>query len=168
MNSGDIQRLLVLLQVDSEGEDIAEKLNRILVDRRKRLLLMVKLQEVEEMVKALEQEVSLTPSETEVVRIIRDARKPLAAQEITEGASGRLESLRYRQHASATLNSLVDKGVLGKLKGRGRILYFTEALEAVKQTINQLGQSPDDYDPQAVAESTGLSIARVLDLSHEI
>ncbi len=168
MSDEDLQRLLALLQVDKEGEQIAEKLNQILVDRRKRTLLLVKLQEIEQTVGALGQEVSLTPSEAEVVRLIQDARRPLSAQEVTERASGRLESLKYRQHASATLNSLVDKGVLGKLRGPRRLQYFTEALEAIKQTINQLGQSPEEYDAQAVAESTGLSTARVLELAQEI
>ena len=165
---GNLEQLLALLQVDEHGEFIAGKLSQVLVDKRKRSLLLVKIQEIEDALQSLGQEIRLTPSETEAFRIIRDASKPLTASELTERASGRLESLKYRQHASASLNSLVEKGVLGKVRGPGRQLYFTEAREAVKQAITQLGQSPDDYDPQAIVEATGLSLARVLEVTQDI
>ncbi len=166
---GNLEQLLALLQVDEHGEFIAGKLSQVLVDKRKRSLLLVKIQEIEDALQSLGQEIRLTPSETEAMRIIRDASKPLTASELAESASGgRLESLKYRQHASASLNSLVEKGVAGKVRGPGRQLYFTEAREAVKQAITQLGQSPDDYDPQAIVEATGLSLARVLSVVQEI
>jgi hypothetical protein len=164
----DIQRLLALLQVDEYGEAIARRLNQALVDGRKRSLLLLKLEEIENSVQTLAQEITLTPSEAETIRMIQEARKPLTTLEITERAGGGAESLKYRQHASASLNGLVGKGLLGKVRGPGRQMYFTTAREAIKHAITQLGQSPDEYDPQAVADVTGLSAARVMEIVQEI
>ncbi len=153
---------MALLQLDEQGEYLVEKLSRALVDRRKRRLLLIKLHEIDNDQQAIEKEIVLTRSEAEVLRIIQDARKPVTTAEVQGRATS--ESLRkYRQHASATLNGLTTKGLLGKVRGPGREMHFAPTREAVRLALTQLGQTPDYCDLARVREVTDLPYAAVLE-----
>ena len=163
----DTSRLTALLELDEQGEYLVEQLSRALVNRRKRRLLIARLHEINDDSITHEEEIIITQSEAEVLRIIQAARKPCTTTEVQARAVG--ESLkRYRQHASATLNSLTSKGLLGKVRGQGREVYFAPAREAVKLALTQLGQTPDNYDPQRICEITDLQYAIVLEAAEDM
>ena len=163
----DTSRLEALLRLDERGEYIVEQLSRLLVDRRKRRLLLIKLHEIDQDRETREEDTVLTQSEAEVLRIVMDARKPTTTAEVQDLADG--ESLRkYRQHASATLNHLTAKGLLGKVSGPGRQMYFAPAREAVKLALAQLGQTPEHCDLGKIREITGLPYAVTLETVEDI
>ena len=158
----DISRLAALLRIDERGEYIVEQVSRALVDRRRRLLLLIKLHEIDSDQQTVQEDQVLTKSEAEVVRIVQGALKPVSTAEVQELAEG--DSLRiYRQHASAVLNSLTAKGLLGKVRGPGRVVYFAPPLESVRLALSHLGQLPEECDVDRVCEITELPYAVVLE-----
>ncbi len=72
----------------------------------------------------LAQEVTLTEAEEEIRNIVFAAKKPIIAEEVAKKTSGRFKRLKYTTHALRALDSLTNKGVLGKFK-RDRLYYFT-------------------------------------------
>ena len=159
----DTRRLIALLEIDGSGEYLVEQLSSVLVDKRKRELLLVKLREIDEDMDILK-ESSLTKSEAEVLRIAQEARKPMTAAEVQEQADDRFTSLRrYRHHVSAALNSLMDKGLLGKVSIRDKATYFAPTRTAVKLALIHLGQMPEEYDLRRVHEITGLPYSAILE-----
>ena len=167
--STNFSQLLALLQVDEDGDWLASKLNQYLVDETKRELLKQKLSEIEDTYLSMNQDITLTQSEADVLRIVQNANKPLTAFDITEESGpGMIDSLKYRQHASATLNRLVEKGLLGKVRGRGRGTYFAPARDAVKQNLVYLGQRPEDGDLQTISEITGLPNGKLATILKEL
>ncbi len=154
-------RLAALLDIDDQGEQIANLLNHALIDERKRQLLLARLKEIDSDMRTIERDIVLTRSEREVLAIIQDTMRPTSTVEVQLLAKSR--SLReYRQHVSATLNSLVGKGLLGKVSAGGRQVYFAPAHDAVVHALTRLGQMPDDFDPQRIASLTGLRIRDVI------
>ena len=154
---GNISKLAALLELDEDGEWLAGKFSQCLVDEKKRELLKPKLSEVDEAYWSMNQDLTLTPSEADVLRMVHDANKPLTASDITtKSGPGMVDSLKYRQHASATLNKLVDKGLLGKVPNRGRGMYFAPSRDAVKQILIYLGQVPQEIDLQIISDISGL------------
>ena len=158
----DVSRLVALLQLDERGDYLVQSLIRVLVDSGKRQQLIIKLLEINEGTDNLQEDTILTRSEAEVLRIIQDARKPMSASEVQEIAES--DSLsRYRQHSSAVLNDLTAKGLLGKVSGPGRIVYFAPPREAVRLALTQLGHTPEDCDFGLVREMTELPCAVVVE-----
>ena len=163
----DLSRLEALLRLDERGEYIVEQLSRLLVDRRKRRLLLIQLHEIDQDRESREEDTILTQSEAEVFRIVMDARKPITTAEVQSMAEG--DSLRkYRQHASATLNNLTAKGMLGKVRGPGRQMYFAPAKDAIRLALTQLGQTPDHCDLGKIREITELPYAVTLETVEEM
>ena len=114
MDRGEsIEKLAGLLSADEYGDVIAETLVAILAEDRKRNIFVAKLQEIKNEVKAIDQEITLTPMERGVLDFVLVKKQPLNASEVSEGMGGRYSSLRHRTHASSVLNSLVSKGSLG-------------------------------------------------------
>ena len=158
----DLSRLEALLRLDERGEYIVEQLSRLLVDRRKRRLLLIQLHEIDQDRESRQEDTVLTQSEAEVLRIVMDARKPTTTAEVQDRATS--DSLRkYRQHASATLNNLTAKGLLGKVRGPGRQMYFAPPREAIILALTQLSQTPDHCDLEKISEITELPYAVTLE-----
>jgi hypothetical protein len=111
-----IEKLAGLLSADEYGDVIAETLVEILAEERKRNIFVAKLQELANEVKAIDQEITFTPMERSVLDFVLASKQPLNAREVSDGMGLRYSSLRHRTHASRVLNSLVLKGVLGKIK----------------------------------------------------
>ena len=163
----DLSRLEALLRLDERGEYIVEQLSRLLVDRRKRRLLLIQLHEIDQDRESREEDTVLTLSEAEVFRVVMDARKPVTTAEVQSMAEG--DSLRkYRQHASATLNNLTAKGMLGKVRGPGRQMYFAPAKDAVRlalmnadgTNLTQLTDSPlGEFYPSWSPDSRRITFA---------
>jgi len=163
MNRGEnIEKLAGLLSADEYGDVIAETLVAILAEERKRNIFVAKLQELANDVKAIDQEITLTPMERGVLDFVLAKKQPLNASEVSGGMGGRYSSLRHRTHASRVLNSLVLKGVLGKIKV-GQSYYFTTPEEAVIECLKRLGEEPDRCSPVRIAGETGMPLAVVLE-----
>ena len=154
---GNISKLAALLELDEDGEWLAGKFSQDLVDEQKREVLKLKVSEIDDAYLSMNQDLTLTQSEADVWRMVHDANKPLTASDITtQSGPGIVDSLKYRQHASATLNKLVDKGLLGKVPSQSRGTYFAPSRDAVKQILIYLGQVPQEIDLQIISDISGL------------
>lgn len=164
MNRGEsIEKLAGLLSADEYGDVIAETLVAILAEERKRNIFVAKLQELANEVKAIDQEITLTPMERSVLDFVLASKQPLNASEVSVGLGAVHPSLRHRTHASRVLNSLVSKGSLGKIK-IGPSYYFTTPEEAVIECLKRRGEEPDRCSPVRIADETGMPLAVVLEV----
>ena len=164
MDRGEgIEKLAGLLAADEYGDVVAEMLVEILADERKRNIFVVKLQELASELKAIDQEIKLTPMEEGVLEFVLAKKQPLTAGEVSDGMGIRYSSLRHRTHASSVLNSLVSKGSLGKIK-IGPSYYFTTPEEAVIECLKRRGEEPDRCSPVRIADETGMPLAVVLEV----
>lgn len=163
----NIAKLIALLELDDEGEEIAEIIAGMLVDERKRNLFITRLVEIRSQLRAMDVKVELTEAEDAVRRFVMEAKRPITAQEVAEGTGQEFPSLKYRTHASATLNSLVSKGVLGKFKV-GYSYYFTTPKETVMERLKKRGEEPGRCSPAEIAEETGMPLGTVLNVIEEL
>ena len=163
----NIDVLKALLEVDESGEQIAAFINELLIDEQKRELLIVKLNEAQKETLTLRQEVRLHKSEEVVKELVLSSGRPLTAQDVSNVAPEYLPSLKHRSHTSSVLNSLVSKGVLGKLP-LGNVVYFGNPEEAVLEQLKRRDESPTDCSPDEIGKETGLPLARVLDVLQEL
>lgn len=160
--ASSIDRLYAALQIEEAGEEIAARIGELLVDDRGRNVLLAKLVEAGNERALLRQEVQLTRLEAEVRRIVTESGQPATAEDVAKYAPGNYKSLRHRSNASMALNSLVEKGILGKVHV-GQQVYFTDAEEAVMEGMKRLGMSPRNFDPEAIARTTGVPSGIVTD-----
>lgn len=167
MSNGTIEKLVALLKIDEEGEEIAAVLNEFLIDDRKKNTLLIMLNEMKAEVTPLGQEVTLTEAEEEIRNIVFAEKKPIIAEEVAKKTYGRFKSLRHTTHALRTLELLASKGVLGKFK-RDRFFYFTTSREAVMQALKKRGETPDECTPNEIAKETGMPLYVVLDIIAEL
>jgi len=161
--SESIEKLAGLLSADEYGDVVSEILVEILAEERKRNIFVVKLQEIASELKAIDQEIRLTPMEQNVLDFVIATKQPLNAGEVSDAMGAEYPSLRHRTHASSVLNSLVSKGVLGKIKV-GQSYYFTTPVEAVMECLKKRGEEPDRCSPVRIAEETGMPLAVVLEV----
>jgi len=161
--SESIEKLAGLLSADEYGDVVAEMLVEILAEERKRNIFVVRLQEVRNEVKAIDQEITFTPMERSVLDFVLAGKQPLNASEVSDGMGAEYPSLLHRTHASSVLNSLVSKGVLGKIKV-GRSYCFTSPEEAVMECLKRRGEEPDRCSPVRIAAETGMPLAAVLEV----
>ncbi len=159
--SESIEKLAGLLSADEYGDVVSEMLVEILAEERKRNIFVVKLQELANELKAIDQEIKLTPMERDVLDFVVATKQSLSASEVSKGMLAYYPSLRHRTHASSVLNSLVSKGVLGKIKA-GPGYYFTTPVEAVMECLKRRGEEPDRCSPSRIADETGVPLAVVL------
>lgn len=164
---GNIENLNALLRTDEAGEELAGLLNELLIDARKRNVLLVKLDEMRKEMLTLSLEVKLTRSEEVIKSIVLGGRKPLTAQEVAARVDDEHRSLKHATHASAVLNSLVSRGILGKFK-LGHNYYFTSPMEAVIEQLKRRGETPEECSPAEIADGTGMPLPVVLDAIEEL
>ncbi|MBA7648404.1 hypothetical protein ES703_56190 [subsurface metagenome] len=163
----NIEKLNGLLRIDEAGEELASLLNELLIDARKRNVLLVKLNEIRKEMSTLSLEIKLTRSEEMVRGIVLGGRKPLTAQEVAGRVGEQYRSLKHTTHASVVLNSLVSKGILGKFK-LGYNYYFTSPREAVSEQLKRRDETPEECSPAEIAEETAMPLAVVLDAIEEL
>ena len=132
-------------------------------EERKRNIFVVKLQELANELKAIDQEITFTPMEQSVLEFVIATKQSLSASEVSKGMSAEYPSLRHRTHASSVLNSLASKGVLGKIKV-GQSYYFTTPEEAVMECLKRRGEEPDRCSPVRIADETGMPLTAVLEV----
>jgi Fe2+ or Zn2+ uptake regulation protein len=167
VSNGNIEKLVALLKIEEEGEEIASLLNEFLIDDNKKNTLIIKLSEIKAEVAALGQEITLTEAEEEIRNIVLAEKKPIIAEDVAKKTSGRFKRLRYTTHALRTLDSLASKGILGKFK-RKRFYFFTTPKEAVMEALKKRGETPDECSPNEVARETGMPLHVVLDIIAEL
>lgn len=164
--NNNIEKLRALLKMDEAGEELAGLLNELLIDARKKNVLLVKLNEIRKEMYTLSREIKLTKSEEILRSMVLGSRKPLTAQEVAARVGDEFRSLKHTTHASVVLNSLVNKGILGKFKLGYN--YFTSPKEAVNEQLKRRGEIPQECSPAEIAEETGMPLAVVLDAIEEL
>ncbi|ODS41227.1 MAG: hypothetical protein A7315_06795 [Candidatus Altiarchaeales archaeon WOR_SM1_79] len=164
----NVKTLSKLLEdMGEEGEKMATQINRLLVDDRLLHLLKIQLEDLEQEIAtlSLRQDITLKRRERIVREFILDQKRPLTAEEIANSLGKEHKSLGYGTHISAVLNSLMDKGIVGKVK-IGRKHYFTNPKEAVMGALKQMGMMPkEEYtsdEIRALSDATGMPISSVL------
>lgn len=169
----DIEKLAGLLSADEYGDVVAEMLVEILAVEQNRNIFIVKLQELANELKVIEQEITFTPMEEIVLDFVLSEKQPLTAGEVSDRMGVAHPSLRHRTHASSVLNSLVSKGALGKIKVLGNIkitpsYYFTSPEEAVMECLKMRSEEPARCSPVRIADEIGMPLAAVLELIGEL
>ncbi len=162
-----IAKLKALLELDEEGEEIAEIIAGMLVDERKRNLFITRLDEIRNQLRGIDAKLELTDAEDAVMRFVADAKRPLTTTEVAENIGQRFPSLKYRTHTSAALNSLVSKGILGKYKD-GYSFYFTTPREAVMVRLKKREEEPGKCSLVEIAKETGMPLGTVLNVIEEM
>lgn len=158
-----IDRLKAILETDEDGEIIADILNNMLINDRKRNIFFTKLINMQRQLSKFGQEIKLTKSEEAVKELILKMNRPLTSQDVAEKISEDYKSLKYRTHASTALNSLVNKGILGKIK-QGYVYYYTTPKEAVIEQLKRRGETPYECSPEEISDESGIPIDTVLDV----
>ena len=116
----------------------------ILAEERKRNSSVVGLQELANELKAIDQEIKLTPMAQGVLGFVIATKQSLNASEVSKGMCA---------YYPSALNSLVSKGALGKIKvSSGH--YFTTPVEAVMECLKKQGEEPDRCSPVRIEEVT--------------
>ncbi|MCD4844394.1 MAG: hypothetical protein K8R25_07910 [Methanosarcinales archaeon] len=161
--SENIEKLAGLLSADEYGDIIAETLVEILAEERKRNIFVTKLQDLKNEVRTIDRKITFTPMEQSVLDFVIAMKQPLNASEVSKGMGAVYSSLQHRTHASSVLNTLVSKGVLGKIK-IGHSYYFTSPDEAVRESLKKRGEEPDRCSPVRIGDETGLPLAVVLEV----
>ncbi len=162
-----IAKLKALLELDEDGEEIAEIIAGMLVDEWKRNLFVTRLDEIRNQLCGMDAKPKLTEAEAAVKRFVFDAKRPLTTAEVAKNIGQRFPSLKYRTHASAALNSLVSKGILGKYKD-GYSYYFTTPREAVMVRLKKREEEPGKCSPGEIARETGMPLGTVLNMIEEM
>ncbi|MDY6966320.1 MAG: hypothetical protein SVM80_10205 [Halobacteriota archaeon] len=163
----NIEKLKALLEVDREGEKMADMINKMIIDDRKRNILFSKLDDMQKQFSTLGQEVKLTKSEEAVKELVLCEKRPLTSQDVTEMISDNYKSLKYQTHASSALNSLVKKGVLGRIK-LGYLYYHSSPKEAVIEQLKKRGETAESCSPEEISKQSGMPINTVMDVLEEL
>lgn len=163
----NIDMLKALLEVDEAGDQIAALISELLIDGQKRDLLLVKLNEAKKETLTLRQDVRLQRTEEILREVVLSTARPLNAQEVADLAPDHFPSLKHRSHTSTVLNSLVSKGILGKIP-MGNVVFFGKPQEAVIEQMKRRNESPGECSPDEIGKETGLPLAKVLDVIQEL
>src|SRR3972149_4005785 len=162
-----IANLNALLELDEQGGEIAEIIAGMLVDERKRNLFVTRLAEIRNQLRGMDAKFELTDSEDAILRFVVDAKRPLTTTDVSENIGLQFPSLKYRTHTSAALNSLVNKGILGKYKD-GYSYYFTTPREAVMVRLKKREEEPGNCTLVEIAKETGMPLGTVLNVIEEM
>jgi len=162
-----IAKLKALLELDEEGEEIAEIIAGMLVDERKRNIFVSRLDDIRNQLRTFDNKIRLTQAEEAVRLFVVGSLKPVTTQDVAAVIGKEFPSLKHRTHASAALNSLVEKGALGKFK-TGYTFYFTTPREAVMDRLKKRGEEPGRCSPAEISRETGMPLGTVLNVIEEI
>jgi len=165
--SENIEKLSSLLSEDENGDEIAEVLVKIFSDETKSNLFVIKLGEMVKFFSGMGKEIKLTPLEKAVKTLIKTKKHPFTTIEVSEKLGNEYSSLRHRNHSSATLNSLVSKGQLGKIK-QGHAILFAEPSDAVMESLKRRDETLENNSPDVIARETGMPLNIVLEIIGEL
>ena len=158
-----IDELCQKLREIEEGETIALLILDYLVDDRKKLTLL-------SILASFRVEKQEQPKLTKMEKAVYELVQKLGAvtiDDVIEHLGDKIDSLKYRTHASDTLNSLVRKGLIGKIVYGKKALYLTPE-EAVIQAMKDLDMLPTKCNIKKIAEYTNLSIYKVASIIEKL
>ena len=158
-----VEQLKALLDIDPEGEKVADMINNLIIDDRKRLIFYSKLADIHKQCSVLGQEIKLAKSEEAVRDFVLSENRLLTSQNVADMIDDKYKSLKYKTHASSALNSLVKKGVLGRVKN-GFFYYYKTPKEAVIQHLKKMGKTPDVCSPEEISKVSKMPLNTVLDV----
>ncbi len=161
---GAIEDLIEILRKSENGEKIALLLLDYMCDSNRTNLLIVTLASLKDEITKYEN-VTLTPAEREAYRFVM--KNGVVTFRDLSALSKKFASFKYRSHTSAIMNSLVDKGLIGRIKYGKEIAYATPK-EAVMWALKELGKLPTECNPKEVSDLTGLPLIRVLEVLDEL
>jgi len=153
-----IDELCQKLREIEEGETIALLILDYLMNDRKITLMSI--------LASFREEKYEQPKLTKMEKAVYELVKELGAvtiDDVIENLGDKIESLKYRTHANDTLNSLVRKGLIGKI-GYGKNVLFLTPEEAVIQAMKDLEMLPTRCNIQKIAEYTNLDIHKVVSI----
>lgn len=165
--SENIEKLSSLLSEDENGDEIAESLVKIFADDDKSNIFVIKLEELKKFFSEMDKKIKLTPLEKAVKTLIKTKKHPFTAIEVSEKLGNEFPSLRHRNHSSATLNSLVSKGQLGKIK-EGHVFLFAEPSDAVLESLKRRHETLEKNSTDVIARETGMPLNVVLEIIGEL
>ncbi len=91
----------------------------------------------------------------------------LTIDDVIEHLFSKHDALKYRSHANDALNSLVRKGLIGKIAYGKKVIFLTPE-EAVIQAMKDLDMLPTRCNVRKIAEYTNLSIPKVLEVIEDM
>jgi hypothetical protein len=152
------------LKKRKNGEKLALMLLEYLSDENLSSLLTATLSSLKYEVLRYE-DVRLTPAEREAYKLVQ--QKGVVTYEDLKQLSDKFASFKHRSHTSAIMNSLVDKGLVGKIK-LGKDLAYATPKEAVIWALKMLDQLPRECNPKVVSDLTALPLIRVVEVLKEL
>lgn len=160
----NFQSLYDVLARDKDGEKIAELLLSIMSDSSGRRGLLARLIEVEQQSSENRSGGRAVGSQRAILDMIRESG-PLTTDEVmNKGEEYGYRSLRFKQHASTTLNKAVSSGYIGKVRGH-RSLKFAAPKDAIQEALKTLGgKLPSECEASDILEIsklTGLGVETV-------
>ena len=154
-----IDELCQKLREMEEGETIALLILDYLIDERRKLTLLSILASFRE---EKQEQPKLTKMEKAVYELVQELGA-VTIDDVVKYLGDKIDSLKYRTHANDTLNSLVRKGLIGKITYGKNVLFLTPE-EAVIQAMKDLEMLPTKCDIKKIAEYTNLNIHKVVEI----
>jgi len=161
---GAVEDLYDILKKLENGEKIALLLLDYLSDDRLTNILIATLVSLKRDVSIYEC-VKLSPAERAAYEFVQ--KHGVVTFEDLRSLSDKFASFRHRSHTSAIMNSLVEKGLVGKIK-LGREIAYATPKEAVMWALKVLGKLPRECNPKDVSDLTGLPLVKVLEVLEEL
>jgi predicted transcriptional regulator len=158
-----IDELCQKLREMEEGETIALLILDYLINDEKKTILLTLLASFRQ---EEQKQVKLTKLEKAVYDLVQELGA-VTIDDVIEHLGDKVDSLKYRTHASDTLNSLVRKGLIGKIVYGKKALYLTPE-EAVIQAMKDLDMLPTRCNIKKIAEYTNLSIYKVVSVIEKL
>ncbi len=161
---GAIEDLARTLKNIENGEKIALLLLDFLCDEEKTMILVSVLASLKDEMTRY-RNVILTPAEREAYELVK-RRGVVTFRDLNELAD-RFASFKYKSHTSSIMNSLINKGLVGRIK-LGREVAYATPKEAVMWALKVLGKMPSECNPKDVSDLTGLPVVKVLEVISEL
>ena len=114
---------------------------------------------------AKSEQIKLTAAEKGAYKLV--IKKSVVTFDDLTKLTGKFASFRYRNHTNTIMNSLVEKGLIGKIKLRKETVYATPK-EAVMWALKELDGIIIRYNPKKVGKLTGLPSVEVLEVLDEL
>jgi hypothetical protein len=147
-------------------DSICDMLIDIVSDEFKLRLLLPKLEEIGEIQELKYRGVILTEMERDVYEFVKNCLETnyyVTVKDIHESdLPKKYSSLRHPNLISKVLNSLVEKGLLGKVRV-GKTVGFTTPEEAIKEALRLMPDRKNiDVNIWEISKVTGLPVEKIL------
>ena len=161
-----VEELCEKLRSMEDGESVALLILDYLSSEKKKYALVSLLATFRGDLEERHRQVKLTKTERAVYELVK-SYGAVTIDDVIENLGKEYDALKYRTHASDALNSLVRKGLIGKIAYGKKVLFLTPE-EAVIQAMKDLDMLPTKCNLQKIADHTNLPIAVVLRIIEEM